>query len=356
MTRRDDENESPTGEDDVKYEANAKALMDAVDAILGGGRLDEGTVGALLEVLGEQGSGEGLDVRVVLCVVEHPVVAGSLRAGEVPAALEARLTEALSELAPLFGRWMAGALAERAERLRQRYDAELHKYELVRKRLERESVEGVAQILARYLDTAPAAMFARRMEVAFGEAYGRAEVIRSEEDQALLCNEELLALLAFGEGFGEAEAERLDELLAGLVERLDGAVERVVRRTLEGGKSEAKLVAGALAVRQGLSERASALLAMVIHGDPYAHQAAVFAARLAPLLTLHVLGQFLVDVLKSTGVEDDQERHTEGAIVASRLVLPWIGSPIPEAGYAGKPSAHRIAETVRRAWGYFDQG
>lgn len=356
VTRRDDENKSPTGEDDVKYEANAQTLMDAVDAILGAGALDEGAVGALLEVLGEPGSAEGLDVRVVLCVVEHPVVAGALRAGEVPAALEARLTEALAELAPLFGRWMAAPLAERAERLRQRYDAELHKYELVKKRLERESVEGGAQVLARYLDTAPAAMFARKMEVGFGEAYGRAEVIRSEEDQALLCNEELLELLAFEDSFGEAQAERLNELLAELVVRLDGAVERVVRRTLEGGTSEAKLVAGALAVRQGLSERASALLAMVIHGDPYAHQAAVFAARLAPLLTLHVLGQFLVDVLKSTGVDEDQERHTEGAIVASRLVLPWIGSPIPEAGYAGKPSAHRIAEAVRRAWGFFDQG
>ncbi|TXD36082.1 hypothetical protein FRC98_13225 [Lujinxingia vulgaris] len=356
MTRKNDENKSPTGEDDVKYEANAKSLMDAVDAILGAGRLDEAAVGALLEVLGERGSGEGLDVRVVLCVVEHPVVAGALRAGEVPAALEARLTEALAELAPLFGRWMTAPLAERAERLRQRYDAELHKYQLVRKRLERESVEGGAQVLARYLDTAPAAMFARKMEGEFGEAYGRAEAIRSEEDRALLCNAELLELLAFGENFSDADAQRLDGLLADLVARLDGAAERVVRRTLEGGGSEAKLVAGALAVRQGLSERASALLAMVIHGDPYAPQAAVFAARLAPLLTLHVLGQFLVDVLKSTGVEEDQERHTEGAIVASRLVLPWIGSPIPEAGYAGKPSAHRIAETVRRAWGFFEQG
>lgn len=343
------ENKSPTGEDDVTYEASAQALIEAVDAVLGRGVLDAQAVEALVELLGPQEAAEGLDVRVVLCVVEHPVVAAALRDDRVPEVLMGRLSEALAALAPLFGPWMAAPLPVQAERLRQRYDAELRKFEMVWERLEDATLDAGARLIARYLDTSPAAMFARRMEVAFGEAYGRAEAIRGEEDQALLCNEELLELLAFGESFGSEEAARLRELLDGLVAGLDDGVERVVRRTLEAGRSsEAKLVAGALAARQGYSERASGLLAMVIHGDPYAPQAAVFAARLAPVLSLHVLGQFLVDVLKSTGVEEDQERHTEGAIVAARMVLPWIGSPIPEAGYAGKPSAQAVADQVRR--------
>lgn len=340
----------------MKYAASAKAQIEAVDAVLGRGVLDAQATETLVEILGPKGCSGELELRVVLGVVEHPVVAAALRDGRVPEALVARLSEAIAGLTPLFGGWMAAPLAEQAQRLRQRYDAEARKFEMVSERVEKASMDAGARLIVRYLDTSPAPMFARRMEVAFGEAYERAEAIRGVEDQMLLANPELLELLAFGEGRGGEEATRLAELLDALVAELDDAVERVVRRTLETGRSsEAKLVAGALAARQGMIDRASGLLAMVIHGDPYAPQAAVFAARLAPVLSLHVLGQFLVDVLKSTGVEEDQERHTEGAIVAARKVLPWIGSPIPEAGYAARPSAQQVADQVQRAWDFFDR-
>ncbi|RAL23926.1 hypothetical protein DL240_07200 [Lujinxingia litoralis] len=340
------------GEVEVKYEADARALMEAVDAVLGRGALDAVASAALIDILGSGGAEAGRDVRVVLCVVEHPVVAEALRCGRVPAELEATMTDALAALAPLFGRWMVAPLPQQAERLRQRYDAELRKYELVCDHVAPAPVASAARVLASYLDTSPAPLFERKMRQRFPEAFTRAEALLGGEEQALLCGEEVLELLAFDEKEAGEVGERLDALLAGIAASLE-RVEPVVRRTLAGKNSEAKLVAGALAARQEMSEMASGLLAMVVEGDRYAPQAAVFAAKLAPRLTLHVLGQFLVDVLKSTGADEEHERYSEASIVAARTVLPWIGSPLGESSYRGKPSAHEIAEKVRRAWAVF---
>ena len=236
--------------------------------------------------------------------------------------------------------------------------AEKRKFELVCAHVEKAPEERAELLIARYLDTTPAQMYAEKIRERFPKAWAGASVLHRAQAKALVADEELLELLRFeGPWDREVKAEIKRGLEALAKEVPD--VERVVHRILKRGASgDELLVSGALSLHLDLSElmsRADLGGLLVVHavsGSSVAGQMGAFAAQIEPELVQNVFSKFLVNVLMDQNPDPPMEEMAERrAIVASRTMLPLLGSPIPEVRYRDE-DAIQVAEVTRRAWEY----
>lgn len=335
------------------FSSESSQLIDEIDRILEGEQLDEEVADELCELLSPGGNGVGFDVRAVLHLCEHPVVASAAEDQELPPDLREAIAEAVGAVSAMLGEWSGAPLAVQAGRLRRRFDKERKKYEMVRDRLQQEGLEEGSSILRRYIDTSPAPMFSEQLAADFDDMYQKARDDHGSGRAKLVADERLTELLRFDESTDD-QSDEFDEL----VERLRdvaadiGDLEGVVDRALVEGDVQAQLVAGAIAVDRGWNDQAHGMLMRVVRGRRHAPQMAAFSAWMAPSVARHVLGRFLVDILNDgTPTEDldaDQE-DVRRAIVAARTVLPLIGSPLDEIDQI-EAEAEETADRVRRAW------
>ena len=101
---------------------------------------------------------------------------------------------------------------------------------------------------------------------------------------------------------------------------------------IEGGSDEQRAVAVALAGYKGMHGMAPSILALASQGRrPTALYAAV-GGHLEPLMARNVFAQLLADASWNNPEEPESEltEDRSAAIVASRCILPFVGSPMDE--------------------------
>lgn len=338
------------------FSSSAPAQIDRIDQLLDNGTLDEETTEKLCNLLNSGTNGTGVNVQVLFHLAEHPTLVDALEQRTLPQPLQKAIAESIGAASAMLGEWSGAPLPVQIERLRRRFDREEKKYRLVRDKLEEIGPKAGGEVLSRYLDTSPAPMFSKQLAADFAGMYDRAQDQQGADHQALTGDERLVELLAFDEPMDEDQRRelknRLDEVADGL-----RAPQAAVQRALVGSEPRTGIVAGAVAVRERLTDQSHNLVTAVVQAEPFAPQAAVFAAWLAPSLVRHVLSRFLVDILNDGTPTEDlkaDEQAVRDAIVAARTVLPKIGSPVDEIDQVDE-TAERIAARVRRAWEFCTQ-
>lgn len=321
-----------------------------IDALLEGG-LGEATIVGLLHVVVP---GEAHDtwpsVELLLYLAEHDELAPVLRAEEADQRLVEALDQAFTAVAPRLGVRLLGPTWKRAEVARRRLDAEERKYLLVSERIEEMEQARAQRTATAYFRTMPAPIFTEAFEARFPELSATAmETIREGRDlKPLTENEALIAALR------EVDEGAVDEMVSGLRELAErDDFEQIMQFGVMSGGDDEVLVAGAMAVWLGRTEFVARFLHRVALGEAVAPYMAVMAGILSPQVTLHTLGQVLVDAALANPEEPGNQMTSQraAALVSARCVLPMVGSPLKNMDEGDFPEdIQAISELVQRAW------
>jgi hypothetical protein len=321
-----------------------------IDKLLEGG-LNEATVLGLLHLLVP---GEKYDtwpsVELVLYVAEHEVLAPVLRAEEADEKLVEALDRAFTAVSPRLGVRLLGPTWKRAEAARRRLDAEERKFELVAARVADMEPADAQRATTAYYRTMPAPIFADAFKARFPElSRVAAETIVSGSDLEPLGEDRALieALREVGDGAADTMAAGLQRL----ADRPD--FEQLMQFGLRSNDDDQVLVAAAMATWLDRTEFVAPLLHRVALGEATAPYLAVMAGILSPHVTLHTLGQILVDAALANPEEPGgaMTPHRAAALVSARCVLPLVGSPLASMDEGDFPDDIRaITDLVERAW------
>ncbi|MFW5967965.1 MAG: hypothetical protein ACOCV2_10620 [Persicimonas sp.] len=316
-------------------------LKKRADRALKDGRVDANTEAELIEVLTPDVHEQTWPpIEVVLHVAEHPALADQT----LPEGLKKALIEAFSAVSPLLGVRTFGTLESVAGRARSALESERNKFEMVSTRLGGEREEDVA-LVSRYLQTDPAPLFVEKLRRRAPEVVEAAEAddgIDARLDRLV----EKSTLLEALEDPAAADPDDVRSALADLSDRVDGLA---LRRALDQGTDDQKLVAAALAAFTERAELAPSILEEVLAGSERAPQMAVLAASMTPLMARNVFAQFLAEAAWGNPEEPEAEITAERvhAIVAARCALPRAGSPLDEITDERLPASFD-AEQLRR--------
>ncbi len=300
----------------------------------------------------DDGTGHWPHVLVLLHLLESPRVFSELTTESFPGELAKVLEAGLKTAGISLGFRPVGPLHIQTMQVRQRFDSEQRKYELVSRRLAAgvEQTEAV-RMLGAYLDTGAGPLFVEAFREQFSELLIAAEALRKEQLAQLLTDSELIDLLKFEDVSSvEHAAEEIKRRLSMLSENMKNP-QMILARALREGVVDAQLVAISLAGYLRLSDLTANLLELVLKDSAISPQAAVVAAYLSPEMTRQMLSDLLADMMYGNPEDPDMliTPAREIAIVTARCVLPRIGSPLAKVG-AGEIPSSRLPEQIESIW------
>lgn len=300
----------------------------------------------------DDGAGHWPHVLVLLRLMESPRVFSELTEEGFPGDLAEVLEAGLKTAGISLGFRPVGPLHIQTMQVRQRFDSEQRKYELVSGRLASgvEQTEAV-RMLGAYLDTGAGPMFVEAFREQYSELLLAAEALRKEQLAQLLADSELVELLRFEHVESvEHTADEIKRRLAALPLEMKNP-QMVLARALREGVEDAQLVAIGLIGYLGLSDLAANLLELILRDSVFSPQAAVVAGYLSPEMTRQMLSDLLADMMYGNPEDPDMviTPAREIAIVTARCVLPRIGSPLPGVE-AGEIALSRVPEKIDAIW------
>ncbi len=326
-------------------------ILSHVDALFAGERsLAEISSDLIRLIAPADGSGHWPHVLVVLHVLESGRIFPVLTSEDFPVELAMVLEKSLKVAGHALGFRPVGPLAVQTMQLRQRFDSERRKYELVSGRLAAgvEQTEAV-RMLGAYLDTGAAPLFVEMFRSSDAELLRAAENRRVEQLGLLSSDAALVEMLwCHEEG---VSAEEIKARLETLAEAIGKNPANLLVRALGGQDVEQQLVAAGLVGYLRLYDLVPHLLRLVLADAKITVQAAVIAARLSPEMARQMLSDLLVDMMYGNPEDPDMEitAARERTIVTARCVLPLIGSPLPAVEARDIPSS-AVPELVERLW------
>lgn len=270
------------------------------------------------------------DLRALLELLEHPLVARYMRRADLPGPLHRAALEALGQLMPALGVRAVGSLRSAARQARERLDAERRKVDMIFERLDGVDPARLEQMLEGYVSTDPAPVFLRRMERACPEVLERARARWNErlDPSGDPERQELIELARDSPPLADPERARA------LLRQLDGRTDRSAARAAEvlrAGRGGGVVLGAMLAGWRGQRQLAHPILEALLRGPPDAEVLAVIAGHLHPLMARQVLSVLLAEA--SWGNPEEPEYELTGgrarAVISARCLLPRLGSPLP---------------------------
>ncbi len=300
----------------------------------------------------DDGAGHWPDVLVLLHLLESPRIFSALPTETFPTDLGEVLEAGLKTAGISLGFRPVGPLHVQTMQLRQRFESERRKYELVSGRLASgvEKTEAV-RMLGAYLDTGAGPLFVSVFREQYAELLLAAEALREEQLAQLVTDLELIEFLRFETVVSvEQAADEIKRRLAALPTQMKNP-QMVLARALREGGVEAQLVAVGLVGYLRIADLAPNLLEMVLKDSAVSPQAAVVAAYLSPEMTRQMLSDLLADMMYGNPEDPDMviTPARETTIVTARCVLPRIGSPLPRIE-VGEIASSRVPEQIENIW------
>ncbi len=289
-------------------------------------------------------------LELVLYVAEHEVLAPQLRKEAVDIRLVEALDKAFTAVSPRLGIRLLGPTWKRAEVARIRLDSEKRKYNLIAERVAEMEPADAQRTATAYFRTGPAPIFEEAFATRFPElsANARETIMDGSDLEPLVENRALIEALR---EVGDDAVGVMVEGLTKLANRPD--FEQLMAFGSRSDDDEKVLVAAAIATWLGRTEYVAPFLHRVAMGEAIAPFVAVMAGILSPHVTLHTLGQILVDAALANPEEPGQQMTPEraAALVSARCVLPLVGSPLKSMDDGDFPEDIRvITDLVERSW------
>jgi hypothetical protein len=224
-----------------------------------------------------------------------------------------------------------GHLAKLSNETLRTFGAQKRTFEAIAMHVQTATSDRQRDVLTAYLSTSPGPLFVRLMRAKFETIWEHVmedvqgerhmEVFRAHKGIAQQLRKPSANATALGQQMVEATAD---------IKR-QGQYERVVL-ALQSPNLDDRLVGAACVAFWRRIEHTSRLLEGVIAAAPDALPLAVLAARMDPAMARQVFSLFLMD-LSLGNPEEPEYQMTEArtrALVATRWLLPRIGSPIQD--------------------------
>ena len=304
------------------------------------------------------------EAQLLVTALAHPTLDAHIQANTLPGPLAQGLGGLLHTLMAQLGLRPVGHLAKLSNEALRAFGAKRRTFETIARHAHGAKPARQRDVLAAYLSTKPGPLFARAMSVEFEQVWPLVlEDARSARHlEVFRAHAPLADLLRTPQVDAGALSARMVAAAQAIEDQ--GHRERVAL-ALRSEDLDARLVASACAAFWRRIEHASQLLEGVIAAAPDALVLAVLAARMDPAMARQVFSLFLVD-LSLGNPEEPEYQMTPArtrALVATRWLLPHVGSPIEDEQIeVMRQSPHEVVqqallhvESLWEAWGSLER-